>query len=482
MWLMKDTPSLFTDLYELTMAQVYFRKQMTGTAYFEVSVRRLPENWGFFVMAGLNEVDSYLREFRFSKADIDFLRSTKLFSDDFLQFLATLKPDVKIRSLTEGTVFFPNEPIFEVTGPLICAQLLESYILNILGFSIIQATLATRISIAAKGAAVVDFGLRRCQGPVASLRSARGAQIAGFRATSNMFAAKELNFAPSGTMAHSFVHVHESQEQSFRNFTEAYGENSILLVDTYDSVEGIKAAANLARQLQSEAGNQPSNAGSRSKPAVGGSEVGSQSLSSVVCPLSSVPGGVRIDSGDLVKLSNFARRHFQEKGVSFLKIFVSGDLDEFKIDDLLEQGGQIDGFGIGTRFAVSRFAPAIEIIYKIVQYGSKGVFKTSPGKQTRPGRKRIIRIKGKYYERDIISPLQNLKSQISNFKLRNAGSRSKPAVGGDDLLKPFVIGTPFGESVEPIQTIQKRLATELSLLDDSIKAIRNPEKYLVEFA
>ncbi len=442
MWLMKDTPSLFTDLYELTMAQVYFRKQMTGTAYFEVSVRRLPENWGFFVMAGLSEVDSYLREFRFSKADIDFLRSTKLFSDDFLQFLATLKPDVKIRSLTEGTVFFPNEPIFEVTGPLICAQLLESYILNILGFSIIQATLATRISIAAKGAAVVDFGLRRCQGPVASLRSARGAQIAGFRATSNMFAAKELNFAPSGTMAHSFVHVHESQEQSFRNFTEAYGENSILLVDTYDSVEGIKAAANLARQLSRRAGKEK--------------DIKIR--------------GIRIDSGDLVKLSNFARRHFQEKGVPFLKIFVSGDLDEFKIDDLLEQGGQIDGFGIGTRFAVSRFAPAIEIIYKIVQYGSKGVFKNSPGKQTRPGRKTIIRItrtrvtretgtsKGKYYERDIISPLQ-----------------PPPATSGGDLLKPF-------ESVEQIQTIQKRLATELSLLDDSIKAIRNPEKYHVEFA
>ncbi len=437
MWLMKDTPSLFTDLYELTMAQVYFRKQMTGTAYYEVSVRRLPENWGFFVMAGLSEVDSYLREFRFSKTDVNFLRSTKLFSDDFLQFLATLKPDVKIRSLTEGTVFFPNEPIFEVTGPLICAQLLESYILNILGFSIIQATLATRISIAAKGAAVVDFGLRRCQGPVASLRSARGAQIAGFRATSNMFAAKELNFAPSGTMAHSFVHVHESQEQSFRNFTEAYGENSILLVDTYDSVEGIKAAANLARQLSRRAGKEK------------GIKI----------------RGVRIDSGDLVKLSNFARRHFQEKGVSFLKIFVSGDLDEFKIDDLLEQGGQIDGFGIGTRFAVSRFAPAIEIIYKIVQYGSKGVFKTSPGKQTRPGRKTIIRIKGKYYERDNISPLQ-----------------PPPATSGDDLLKTFESISSRLQAVEQIQTIQKRLATELSLLDDSIKAIRNPEKYHVEFA
>lgn len=421
MWLMKDTPSLFVDLYELMMAQVYFRKQMTDIAYFEVSVRKLPENWGFFVMAGLSEVESYLREFRFSKADISYLRYTKRFSDDFLQYLATFRPDIKIRSLTEGTIFFPNEPFFEVAASLIYAQLLESYILNILGFSIIQATLATRISIAAKGITVVDFGLRRSQGPVASLRSARGAQMAGFQATSNMFAAKELNFATSGTMAHSFVHVHESQEQSFRNFTEAYGENSILLVDTYDSIEGIKEAANLAKQLYEE------------------KDIKIR--------------GIRIDSGDLVKLSNIARKHFREKGVSFLKIFVSGDLDEFKIDDLLKQGAQIDGFGIGTNFAVSRYAPAIEIIYKIVQYSEKEVFKTSPGKQTRPGRKTIIRIKNKYYKRDVVSRLQPK---------------------ADDLLTPF-------RSAEQIQTIQQRLTSELSLLDDSIKAIRSPEKYQVEF-
>jgi len=217
---LKDTPALFTDLYELTMAQVYFKKRMAETAYFEVYIRKLPENWGFFVMAGLDEVESFLREFRFSQADIDYLRSAKLFTEDFLQYLATFKPDVKIRSLPEGTVFFPDEPVMEVAGPLICAQLLESYILNILGFSIIQATLATRISVAAKDAAVVDFGLRRCQGPVASLRSARAAQMAGFRATSNMFAARELDFTASGTMAHSFVHVHESQEQAFRDFAE----------------------------------------------------------------------------------------------------------------------------------------------------------------------------------------------------------------------------------------------------------------------
>ncbi len=423
MWLMKDTASLLIDMYELTMAQMYFRKQMAGTAYFEVSVRRLPENWGFFVMAGLNEIESYLREFRFSESDINYLRSTGRFSDDFLEYLATVKPDVSIRSLPEGTVFFPNEPVLEVGGPLLSAQVLESYILNILGFSIIEATLATRTAIAAKGTAVVDFGLRRCQGPVASVRSARGGQMAGFLATSNVFAAKELNFAPSGTMAHSFIHVHESQEQAFHDSAETYGEDAILLVDTYDCVEGIRDAARVAKQLYEQ---------KRVRIA-----------------------GIRIDSGDLAELARFARRHFAEQGVPFLKIFVSGDLDEFKIDELRRRDADVDGFGIGTNFAVSRFAPAIEIVYKIVEYGGREVFKTSPGKQTRPGRKTVTRVRNKYYQRDIVSSLQ------------------EPQAG--DLLEPF-------ESAEPMATIQKRLAAQLDLLDDAVKAIRNPKKYPVEFA
>ncbi len=422
MWLMKDNPSLFTDLYELTMAQVYFKKKMQGTAYFEVSVRRLPENWGFFVMAGLNEIESYLNEFRFTEDEIDYLRTTKLFSEDFLRYLSELKPEVKIRALAEGTVFFPNEPILEVAGSLICAQLLESYLLNILGFSIIQATLAARVAIAANGIAVVDFGLRRCQGPVASVRSARAAQMAGFLATSNVFAAEKLNFTCTGTMAHSFIEVHDTEEQSFYSFAEMYGENAILLVDTYDSFEGIKKAASLAKELYEQKGIQIK--------------------------------GIRIDSGDLVDISSFAREYFEKNNVSFLKIFVSGDLDEYRIYDLLRAGAQIDGFGIGTRFAVSRNAPAIEIIYKIVQYGDKGLFKTSPDKQSRPGRKSIIRIKDKYYQKDVVSSYKN---------------------NPDDLLKPF-------ESAEQIQAIQERLAAELSCLHDSIKEIRNPPVYPVEFA
>jgi nicotinate phosphoribosyltransferase len=421
MWLIKDGSTLFMDLYELTMAQVYFERKMHDRAYFEVTIRSLPEHWGFFVMAGLAEVESYLNDFHFTKDDIEYLRSTKIFSDDFLSYLAGLRPEVDIRCLPEATVFFPNEPAFEMSGPLICAQILESYILNILGFSIIEATLAARISLAAKGLAVIDFGLRRCQGPVASLRSARAARMAGFRATSNLFAARALDFPPSGTMAHSFIEVHDSEEQSFIDFADTYGQDAILLVDTYDSIEGIKKAARAAKQIHEERGVKIR--------------------------------GIRIDSGDLAGLSKFARDYFKNNGVGFLKVFVSGDLDEFRIAELLEAGAQIDGFGIGTRFAVSRSAPSVQIVYKIIRYGDKDLLKTSPEKESRPGRKTIVRLKDRYYQKDVVSPLQ-------------------PA--GQDLLRPF-------ESVEKMQTIQERLVRELSGLDDSIKAIRNPQKYPVKF-
>jgi len=421
MWLIKYSPALFIDLYELTMARVYFEKQMNDRAYFEVTIRRLPEHWGFFVMAGLAEVESYLNEFHFKKEDIDYLCSTKMFSDDFLSYLAELRPKISIRCMPEGTVFFPNEPVLEMSGPLICAQILESYILNILGFSIIQATVAARIFLAAKGLAVIDFGLRRSQGPVASLRSARAARMAGFRATSNVFAARYLDFPPAGTMAHSFIEVHDSEERSFINFAETYGQNAILLVDTYDSIEGIKKAAKAAKKIYREK--------------------------------SIKIKGIRIDSGDLVELSKFARKYFEDSGVEFLKIFVSGDLDEFRIADLLKAGAQIDGFGIGTRFAVSRSAPAVEIVYKIIRYGNKNLLKTSPEKESRPGRKTITRLKDKFYQKDIVSPLKS---------------------GQQDLLQPF-------KSAEQIQTIQERLITELSLFEDSVKAIRNPREYPVEF-
>jgi nicotinate phosphoribosyltransferase len=421
MWLIDATPALFTDLYELTMAQAYFRQGMDQAAYFETFVRHLPEHWGFFVMAGLPEVDSYLRQFRFSPQDIAYVRSTGLFADDFLEYLSVFELNVKVRAMPEGTVFFANEPIVEVSGPILHAQLLETYLLNILGFSVIEATLAARMVIAAKGVPIIDFGLRRCQGPISSIRAARGGQIAGFAATSNVFAAKLLAMPPSGTMAHSFVEAHDSEEQAFRDFAHLYGEKTILLVDTYDSIEGIRTAARVAKDFADK--------GIRIR-------------------------GIRLDSGDIAELSRFAREHFAKENVDFLKIFASGDLDEFRIVDLLAAGAEIDGFGVGTRFTVSHHAPAIGIVYKIVQYGDRPLYKTSPDKVTRPGRKTITRkleIRNLKFEMDVVQP----------FDPR-----------ADDLLKPF-------ESAEPMATVQQRLQGQIAALPDAVTTIKDPESYSV---
>jgi nicotinate phosphoribosyltransferase len=330
---------------------------------------------------------------------------------------------VQVRAMPEGTAFFPNEPVMEVSGPILQAQLLETYLLNILGFSIIEATLATRIMIAARGRPVIDFGLRRCQGPISAIRAARGGQIAGFPATSNVFAARLLGMAPSGTMAHSFIEAHASEEQAFRDFAELYREKTILLVDTYDSHEGIRTAARVAKDFAGR--------GIRIR-------------------------GIRLDSGDLLTLSRFARDLFAREKVDFLRIFASGDLDEFRIADLLAGGAEIDGFGVGTRFTVSQHAPAIGIVYKIAQYGDRPLHKTSPDKATRPGRKTVVR-----------------KSEIQNLRFEmDVVTRFDPHA--NDLLVPFT-------AADPMAAVQQRLADELAHLPDSIKTIRNPAAYPVEF-
>jgi nicotinate phosphoribosyltransferase len=419
-----NTPdfSFCIDLYELTMAQAYFKHNRTGTAYFEVYIRKFPPNWGYFVMAGLDEFYDYVKNFHFTVDEIRYLKSTKYFTGDFLKFLSDSKPQAKIRSLPAGTIFFPDEPVVEIEGPLFDCQLLESYCLNILGSSIIHTTLASRIVHAAGGRDVIDFGLRRSQGPIAALRAARAAQIAGFRATSNLFAAKLLNFPASGTMAHSFVEVHEDEKLAFENFASLYGENAILLVDTFDVYEGIKKAAVVAKEILEKTGVKIK--------------------------------GIRLDSGDLLAQSKFAREHFDKDDVPFLKIYASGDLDEFKIYELTSENAPIDGFGVGTRFAVSWYEPALSIVYKIVQFGDRKLAKTSEEKGHFPGRKSITRIKEKVFVKDIVSPFDRAK---------------------EDLLVEF-------KGPEDLSTIQNRLKYQLSRLEDSVKQISSPAAYPVEFA
>lgn len=420
MWLLNGGGALLTDFYELTMGQVYLSRGITGRASFEVTVRKLPPDWGYFVFAGMAEVEDYLHNLSFEGADIDYLRSLDKFEPEYLDYLRQLTFDVDIRSFSEGTVFFPGEPVVEVSGPLIAAQLLETYILNIIGFSVVEATMASRCMTAAGDAAVIDFGLRRCQGPISAVRVVRGAQISSWPATSNVFAAKLLDMPPSGTMAHSYVQVYEDEEQAFRDFAETYGEDAVLLVDTYDSYEGIKKAAKVAKEMDEK--------GVRIK-------------------------GVRLDSGDFVQLSQYARKCFDEASLGFMKVFASGDMDEYKMADLLGAGAEIDGFGVGTRFGVSQGAPAISIVYKICEYEGLGLAKLSQGKESLPARKSVFRSGADCYEGDLVTSLMNQ---------------------GTDLLEPF-------DGAEPIQTVQDRLKSQLRRLPEAVRSIRHPSEYPVEF-
>lgn len=423
MWPLNETPGLLTDLYELTMAQAYFNRRMTGRAWFEVTIRRLPDRWGYFVMAGLEELADYLDAFAFSAADLDFLDSLGLFSSEFLHYLSTFHPRADIRALPEGTVFFPEEPILEAGGPLMDVQLLEPYVLNIIGFSTVTASLAARIMQAARGRSVIDFGFRRAQGPLAALRAARAGQMAGFAATSNVLAARLLNMPPSGTMAHSYIEVHKNEEEAFRLFCELYRERAILLVDTYDIEKGIRIAARVARDFYKETGVRIR--------------------------------GIRIDSGDFIASGRFAREHFRREGVDFLKIFVSSSLDEYVIDDLTSSGAEIDGFGIGASFTACREAPSVDIIYKISQYEDRPLFKTSPDKVTRAGRKTLRRrMQNDCYVEDVIVPCRENDPQ--------------------DLLVPFTIP-------ELMAAVQQRLQQELARLPAPVKHLRTPASYPVRF-
>jgi nicotinate phosphoribosyltransferase len=402
------------------MAQVYFKQGMSDTAFFEVFIRTLPEHWGFFVMAGLPELKRYIEEFVFTDEDIDYLRTIGIFSEEFLDHLKNLSPEVSLRAFPEGTVFFPGEPVLEVGGPLIHAQILETYILNILGFSIIEASLAARIAAAAQGKPLIDFGLRRAQGPVSSVRAARGAQLAGFSATSNVYAARQLSFPASGTMAHSYIQAHDSEEEAFERFVDMYKENAILLVDTYDSKEGIKKAGDTARKAFSEKEIQIK--------------------------------GIRIDSGDFIELSKYARKYYDSQGLDFIKIFISGNLDEFVIADLISKNAPVDGFGVGTRFTVSHNVPDVDISYKLIRYGKKDVFKTSPDKTTLPGRKSVIREKKDLYIKDTVIPFRE---------------------SSEDLLKPFT-------ALEDTEAVRQRIAQELDLLPGGVTLITEPALYPVE--
>lgn len=350
---------LFLDLYELTMAQVYFEKELLGKATFSLFIRTRPKNRPFFLFAGLLPFLNLLKDFKFSDEDLEFLKSLKIFRNSFLDYLKNFSFRGNIRCIPEGTVFFENEPICEVESDLISAQIIETLIINTLHIETLIATKALLCVLSAKGIPIFDFSARRTHGIDSSLHVARASYIAGFSGTSNVLAGKLWKIPVVGTMAHSFVEVFPSEEEAFKAFSQTYPDRAVLLIDTYNTIKATEKIVKL-------------------KPFFEKNKISLK--------------GVRIDSGDLVKLSKEVRKILDKAGLKDVQIFLSGSLDEKEIKKLLKRLTPVSGFGVGTKMGVSEDAPYFEMGYKLVEYEGKPCLKLSPKKELLPGSKNLYRI------------------------------------------------------------------------------------------
>ncbi len=351
-------PALFADLYELTMAAAYFADGRRGTATFELFVRSLPEHRNFLVACGLDDLLCGLEEWTFDDEAIAYLASIGRFDDAFLDHLHGMRFTGDVRAVPEGEVVFAGEPIVEITGPLIEAQLVETLALNLIGSRTMQASKAARIALACGARSFVDFSARRDHGLDAAVGAARAAMTAGAAGTSLLEAGHRLGVPVSGTMAHAYVMAFDDERDAFRSFARTFPRDAVLLLDTWDTVQGARHAVEVAGELRAE-----------------GVTV----------------TGVRLDSGDLLALSKEVRAVLDAGGCGDVRILVSGDLDEYRIAELIERGAPIDGFGVGTRLGTSADAPTLGVVYKLIEDEVGPKMKLAEGKSTLPGRKQVRR-------------------------------------------------------------------------------------------
>ncbi len=351
-------PALLTDLYELTMAAGYFAEQMLAPATFSLCIRTHPKDWGYFICAGLDDALTFLENLRFAEAEIDYLSGTGMFSGDFLEMLSELRFTGDVRAMKEGEIFFADEPILEVTAPIVEAQIVETYLINALHLQSMICTKASRCIVAAAGRPLIDFSLRRTHGVDAGMKVARASHIAGFKATSNVLAGQRYGIPISGTMAHSYITAFEDEAEAFRAFARAHPDNTVLLIDTYDTISGARKACEVGREMEAS--------GHRLR-------------------------GVRLDSGDMAALSKRVRSMLDEAGLDYATVLASGGFDEYRISDVLEAGALIDGFGVGTNMGVSMDAPSVDMAYKLVEYEGRSTLKLSEEKVTLPGAKQVFR-------------------------------------------------------------------------------------------
>ena len=425
--------ALLTDLYQLTMAQTYFQSQRLDPATFSLFIRSYPPNRGYFVAAGLQDVLEFLEQFAVDSTGIDYLHSRRLFADDFLDLLKGLKFTGDVWAIPEGRLAFKDEPFLEVTAPIIEAQIVETFIINQVNLQSLIATKAARCVHAAGGRAVVDFALRRAHGIDAGMKVARASYLAGFTGTSNVRAGQEYGIPIVGTMAHSFVSSFEREMDAFRAFIASFPNNSILLIDTYDTLAGARKAVEIAKEM-----------------AANGQQL----------------QGVRIDSGDLKKLAIEVRRIFDEAGLKSVKIIGSGGLDEFDLADFTVADVPYDSYGVGTKMGVSADAPWFDIAYKLVEYDERPVLKLSTGKVSWPGKKQVFRMRDErgQLQKDVIA------------------LREENIPGADPLLQKVMASGEVAVRCPTLEEIRDNFMAEFKRLPDPIKAIRNPASYPIEIS
>ncbi len=367
---------LATDFYQLTMGAAYYQynlensvEEIDDIASFELFIRKLPNNRNYLIFAGLEQAIYYLQHARFTEKTIEFLREKEVFKkvdpSFFDEFLPKFKFILDVWAMKEGNFFFPNEPIIRVQGPMFHAQIAETYLLNVINFQTLVASKASRIRNVAKDKVLLEFGTRRSHSPLAGVYAARASYIAGFNGTSNVVADLELGINSTGTMAHSFVQKFENEMDSFNSYYDIYDENSILLIDTYDTEKGAQKCSEFGNKIR----------------------------------------GVRIDSGDLIEHARKVRKILDEGGCEKVLIVASSDLNEYKIKEIIDLNAPIDAFGVGTELATSRDDPTISGVYKLIEYNRKPRIKISEDKITYPGIKQIFRIydKNGMFKDDILT-------------------------------------------------------------------------------
>lgn len=466
---MSENLTLLTDLYELTMMQAYFKnKNKNETVIFDAFYRENPFGSGYAICCGIEQVVDYIKNLSFKKDDIEYLKGLGIFDNDFIEYLEGFKFSGDIYAIPEGTVIFPREPIIKVIAPVMEAQLIETAILNIVNHQSLIATKASRVCYAAQGDGVMEFGLRRAQGPDAGTYGARAAVIGGCVATSNVLAGKLFNIPVKGTHAHSWIMSFEDEYTAFREYARLYPNSCILLVDTYDTLKsGVPNAIRVFKDMKKE-----------------GTELKNY--------------GIRLDSGDLAYLSAEARKMLDDAGFCDAVISASNDLDENIIESLkLQQGAKITSWGVGTHLITAKDCPSFGGVYKLAAVMKDGEFvpkiklSENTEKVTNPGNKKIIRIYDKKYNKikaDLICLEDEVYNENDDLTIFDPKEPWKKTLlkGGSyrlrELAEPiFINGRCVAEKKETMD-IRKYCSEELDTLWNESRRLVNPHNVYVDLS